>query len=108
MSTQELIESIIQEVEYPTEIEELDVEKFGEVVIVKNYESTEGEAYKVYHFLKYDKLIRLNGYYCSYDSYGKYEDYDYDEVTPYTSSIILYETMNTTNKKKWTKLFIVS
>ncbi len=93
MNAEEIIKLIIDNNEETYDIEyNLDKDIFGNFEIVVDYSSTGGDAFKVFFFKEHEVYIRQNGYYDSYESYSRFEDHDYDEVTPYTKIVTRFES----------------
>ena len=65
--------------------------QLGEVKTVENYggEGMGEKYYKVYHFIKHDVYIRIDGYYQSYNG-AEFENPPY-EVKPIEKTVIFYE-----------------
>lgn len=101
LTGKEIIEKIEENLESPYEFEELSydgsedddewLKELGKAEMVADESFTNGEAWRVLHFVDHDVYIRQNGYYCSYESYAKYEEHDYDVVEPFEKTVTDYK-----------------
>ncbi len=103
LTGKEIIAKLEEHLEEPYMFEELTYDEdendeesigLGKCEMVADVSLTNGEAWRVLHFIEHDVYIRQNGYYDSYESYAVFEEHDYDVVVPFEKTEIDYKKVD--------------